>query len=148
VLGVGEVCTAVQFFTNQLPSGPLTNAIRKDYYWGRSGELFVTPKPGYIFNSETNGTNSGSPYNYDTQVPLIMAGPGVQAGRYGQTASPADIAPTIASLLGIEPPSLSEGRVLSEALLTLPSMHVHQQPTTEIPTVPTAPPPGRKKNRY
>ena len=145
VPGVGEVCTAVQFFTNQLPSGPLTNAMQKDYYWGRSGELFVTPKPGFIFNSETNGTISGSPYNYDTQVPLIIAGPGVQNGRYGQTASPADIAPTISSLLGIEPPSLSEGRVLSEALQTTPT-RVHL-PTIEIPPSPN-PPTGRKRPRY
>ena len=141
VPGVGEVCTAVQFFTNQLPSGPLTNAIKKDYYWGRSGELFVTPKPGYIFISEANGTTSGSPYNYDTQVPLIMAGRGVQQGRFGHTSSPADIAPTIAALLGIEPPSISEGRVLWEALQTtsVSRQRVQMEPPPEQVVPPTNP---------
>ncbi len=116
--GVGEVYTAAQFFTNQVPSGPLMNAVRKSYYWGRSGELFVMPRPGHIFMSESTGTTTGSPYNYDTQVPLIISGGNVQNGRFGQSSSPADIAPTIANILGIEQPSLSEGRVLSEAMST------------------------------
>lgn len=116
IAGVGEVYTAAQFFTNQLPSGPLMDAVRKSYYWGRSGELFVMPRPGHIFISESTGTATGSPYNYDTQVPLIISGSNVQNGRFGQTSSPADIAPTITNILGIEQPSLCEGRVLSEAL--------------------------------
>ena len=118
ITGVGEVYTAVQLFMNQLPNGPLVDAVRKSYYWGRSGELFVIPRPGYIFSSEATGTSTGSPYNYDTQVPLIIFGANVQPGRYGQASSPTDIAPTLSSLLGIEPPSLSEGRVLWEALST------------------------------
>ncbi len=116
IAGVGEVYTAAQFFTNQLPSGPLMDAVRKSYYWGRSGELFVMPRPGHIFISESTGTTTGSPYNYDTQVPLIISGSNVQNGRFGQTSSPADIAPTITNILGIEQPSLCEGRVLTEAL--------------------------------
>jgi len=116
VPGIADAYAAFQFYTNQLPNGPLLDAIRKSYYWGRSGELYVVPKPGFIFDSEINGTKSGSPYNYDCQVPLIIAGTGVQAGRYGTSASPADIAPTIAGILGIEPPSTSEGRILFECL--------------------------------
>jgi predicted AlkP superfamily pyrophosphatase or phosphodiesterase len=118
IAGVGEVYTAAQFFTNQLPSGPLMDAVRKSYYWGRSGELFVMPRPGHIFMSESTGTTTGSPYNYDTQVPLIISGSTVQNGRFAQNSSPADIAPTIANILGIEQPSICEGRVLSEALST------------------------------
>jgi len=116
IAGVGEVYTAAQFFTNQLPSGPLMDAARKSYYWGRSGELFVMPRPGHIFISETTGTATGSPYNYDTQVPLVISGSNVLNGRFGQSSSPADIAPTITNILGIEQPSLCEGRVLTEAL--------------------------------
>jgi predicted AlkP superfamily pyrophosphatase or phosphodiesterase len=116
IAGVGEVYTAAQFFTNQVPSGPLMDAVRKSYYWGRSGELFVMPRPGHIFISESTGTATGSPYNYDTQVPLIISGSNVQNGRFGHSSSPADIAPTITNILGIEQPSLCEGRVLTEAL--------------------------------
>lgn len=114
--GVGDTFTAFQFFMNQLPSGPNTQAARKSYYGARSGELMVLSKPGYIFSNEPNGTTHGSPYSYDSHVPLIMCGGAIKAGRYGKECSPADIAPTIAAILGIQPPSLSEGRVLHEAL--------------------------------
>jgi hypothetical protein len=43
-------------------------------------------------------------------------GGGVAPGRYLQPATPADIAPTLARLLGVEPPSNAVGRVLSEAI--------------------------------
>lgn len=116
IAGVGDVYTAFQFFMNQLPSGPHAQAAQKSYYWGRSGELYIMPKPGYIFSSEPTGTSHGSPYGYDAQVPLLIMGPAVQAGRYTNDASPADIAPTIAAFLGINAPSQSEGRVLTECV--------------------------------
>jgi len=114
--GVGDVYTAAQFFLNEVPNGPFSNTVRRSYYWGRSGDLVVLPKPGWVFSTDTEGTNSGSPYSYDAQVPLIVYGATVKAGRYGETCSPADIAPTIAALLGICTPPMSEGRVLSEAM--------------------------------
>jgi arylsulfatase A-like enzyme len=114
--GVGEVYTAAQFFLNQLPNGPLANTVRRSYYWGRSGELVVMPRPGYVFATQAEGTGGGSPFSYDAQVPLVLFGAGVKYGRYAETTSPADIAPTIASVLGIATPALCEGRALSEAM--------------------------------
>lgn len=116
VPGVGEVYSAFQFYNNQLPSGPRVDAVKRNYFPGRSGELIVLPKPNYIFSSEMNGTTHGSCYAYDTHVPLILFGPSVKQGRFSAEASPADIAPTIAALLSIEAPSLTEGRVLDECL--------------------------------
>jgi predicted AlkP superfamily pyrophosphatase or phosphodiesterase len=116
ISGCGEVYSAFQLFLNQVPNGPLTEAVRKSYFWGRSGELFITPKPGYIFTTEATGTTSGSPYSYDAQVPLVLYGAGIKSGTVGKSSSPADIAPTVASLLGINAPPISEGDVLSEAI--------------------------------
>jgi predicted AlkP superfamily pyrophosphatase or phosphodiesterase len=116
ITGVGEAYTANQLFTNQLPNSPYDAAVRKAYFWGRSGELYVIPRPGYIFSGGQTGTSHGSPYAYDQQVPLIIFGGPVQAGKYGQDASPADIAPTITSILNVPLPPLCEGRVLQEAL--------------------------------
>jgi predicted AlkP superfamily pyrophosphatase or phosphodiesterase len=116
ITGVGEVYTAAQFFLNEVPNGPLANTVRRSYYWGRSGELVILPKPGYVFSTLPDGSGTGSPFSYDAQVPLVLYGAGIKYGRYSETTSPADIAPTIASLLGIATPSLCEGRALSEAL--------------------------------
>ena len=116
VAGIGDVYTAAQFYTNQLPNGPLSDSVRRSYFWGRSGELYVVPKPGYIFSGEACGTSHGCPYSYDAQVPMIMMGTTIQSGRYGQDSSPADIAPTISAILNITMPPLAEGRVLQEAI--------------------------------
>ncbi|MBP6745097.1 alkaline phosphatase family protein [bacterium] len=112
VPGIAEVITSAQLYSNQLPNGPYSEGVRKSYYWGRSGECYVIPKPGYVFSSESTGTASGAPYSYDSQVPLLLHGFGIEGGKHSETVSPSDIAPTIAALLNIETPSLSEGKVL------------------------------------
>jgi hypothetical protein len=62
------------------------------------------------------GTDHASPYTYDTHVPLAFYGLPFRAGTYRTHAEPIDMAPTIASLLGINAPTHSAGRVLTEAL--------------------------------
>jgi hypothetical protein len=114
--GVSEVITSAQLYGNTVPNGPYSDNVRKSYYWGRSGELFVVPKPGYVFSQESTGTANGSPYSYDTQVPLLLYGHGIQGGHFNGNVSPADIAPTLAGLLGVESPSLCEGKALTPAL--------------------------------
>ncbi len=116
ISGTGEIYSAFQLFMNQLPNGPLVKGMRKSYFWGRSGELYVLPKPEFAFASETDTGASGSPYNYDVQVPLLIFGNSIRAGSYASAISPADIAPTVANILNICSPSVSEGRVLQEAL--------------------------------
>ncbi len=114
--GISEAYTAGQLFANNMPNGPLTESVRQGYYWGRSGELVILPKPGYIFSSEPTGTSHGSPYAYDAQVPLLLYGTGIRAGKYGNSCAPQDIAPTLATVVGTAAPSLCEGRVLTECL--------------------------------
>jgi predicted AlkP superfamily pyrophosphatase or phosphodiesterase len=85
----------------------------------RSGDLHVLLKPFWLFSSE-RGTTHGSPYEYDTLVPLILSGPGVRPGVYHQPGQIVDLAPTLAALLGVEFPTPREGRVLTEVLTGLP----------------------------
>ena len=59
------------------------------------------------------GSTHGSPYEYDTHVPLLVWGPSwVKAGRRDGRVETADIAPTLAGLLRLPPPAASEGRPL------------------------------------
>ncbi|MBZ5568409.1 MAG: alkaline phosphatase family protein [Acidobacteriia bacterium] len=62
------------------------------------------------------GTSHGSPYFYDTHVPLAFFGVPFQAGVYRGHCEPVDMAATLASMLGINAPSKAIGRVLTEAL--------------------------------
>ncbi len=56
-------------------------------------------------------------YSYDTHVPILLMGPGIKPGKYHQPAAVNDIAPTLATLLEVETPAGSMGRVLVEALV-------------------------------
>ena len=78
-------------------------------------ELFVTLKPHMSWGTSGNAEH-GQPSDDDTHVALIVAGPGVRPGRYTQRVQVADLAPTLARLVGVTPLEPLDGRVLVEAL--------------------------------
>ena len=87
--------------------------------WNRelSGDIMVVTKPYWYFGSGSSGTSHGSPYAYDTNVPLIVMGKQwIKPGYYGQYAEVVDIAPTLAHVLHVRQPAGAEGRVLTETL--------------------------------
>ena len=100
---------------------PLARAVAAGFFPDRSGDLIVIPKRNWIFVSDDktivpgNATTHGSGYPYDVEVPLILLGAGIAPGRYDQSASPADLAPTLARIAGVPLPTAT-GRVLEEAL--------------------------------
>ncbi|GAB3167785.1 alkaline phosphatase PafA [Telluribacter humicola] len=81
----------------------------------RSGDIQIIPQPGW-FSGGMTGTTHGSPYNYDTQVPFLLYGWGVNKGETLRRTTIADIAPTISALLRILPPDGSVGLPVEEAL--------------------------------
>jgi predicted AlkP superfamily pyrophosphatase or phosphodiesterase len=86
-----------------------------------SGDLIVVQKPFLYLADSFNTANHGSPYSYDTHVPVIIMGQGFRPGHYPEPATPLDIAPTVATVLGIATPNKSQGRILREALDSLRS---------------------------
>ena len=58
----------------------------------------------------------GSPWRYDTHVPIIFAGPGIDAHTVSRLVHPVDVAPTIAAFLGMTPPGAAQGQPLKEVL--------------------------------
>ena len=93
---------------------PLTRQVARSYYPGRSGDLVVIPKPYWY--TWIRRADHGTGYDYDTRVPLILAGAGIAPGRYTSAAAPEDIAPTLAFLAGVTL-AQPDGRVLTEALV-------------------------------
>lgn len=88
--------------------------VSNGFYPARSADIFYLPEPYWL--SGKTGTTHGTPFGYDTHVPVIFMGPGIKAGVYNQTVRPNDIAPTLATLLSVETPSGSVGRALGEIL--------------------------------
>jgi arylsulfatase A-like enzyme len=66
----------------------------------------------FLFDKGPVACMHGSPWNYDTHVPIMFAGSGIPASRTTQLVHPVDIAPTIAALLGITAPGASQGSIL------------------------------------
>jgi hypothetical protein len=114
--GVAEVFTRTQM-ENGGPATRMGTLMRRAWNRHLSGDLVVVAKPFWLLGSEKTGTTHGSPYTYDSNVPLmLMGGPWFRPGAYGQYAEVVDIAPTLAHLLRVRPPAASEGRVLTETL--------------------------------
>jgi predicted AlkP superfamily pyrophosphatase or phosphodiesterase len=92
---------------------PVQRAAALSHYPARSGDFVVVPRTNWINTSV--GTTHGTHHDYDQRVPLVLYGAGIKPGRFDRAASPADIAPTLASLVGVRM-GHAEGTVLAEAL--------------------------------
>ncbi len=113
--GVAECFLRSQILSGRLPQTKIARSVANGFHAQRNGNLVVVPQP-FFFIAEGIATTHGTPYVYDTHVPVIFYGAGVMAGAYNDASSPADIAPTLAALLRIEIPSNSVGRILSEVI--------------------------------
>lgn len=88
-------------------------AMQKAFNAELSGDVEFALKPYWMFGSSTTMTTHGSPYPYDTNVPILFYGPAwVKAGRVDARVEEVDVAPTLARMLGISAPSASEGKLL------------------------------------
>ena len=115
--GIAQVYTRSQFEAGTGSATRMDLLMRRAWHRQLSGDLVVVTKPYWYFSTSASGTSHGSPYAYDTNVPLVLAGrPWIRAGSYGQYAEVVDIAPTLAHLLRVRPPAAAEGRVLTELL--------------------------------
>jgi predicted AlkP superfamily pyrophosphatase or phosphodiesterase len=116
VPGIARCFTRTQLMRGATSvTDPIERRALHGFYPARSGDAVLVPEP-FKYLADTLTATHGSPYSYDTHVPTIIMGAGVNAGRYLEPASPTDIAPTLSALLRITPPSNSTGRVLIEAL--------------------------------
>lgn len=98
-----------------LPTWPWTAYVTNGYHPKISGDVMVFEDPGVLFSGGT-GTSHGSPWAYDTHVPILVSGPGIRPGVYSDSVSQSDIAPTLCQLLRIEQPSGCVGKPLVKAL--------------------------------
>ncbi len=119
VPGINRAFTRTQLETGSISAGDVTGRrVLHGFHPRRSGDVIMVQEPFKYFGEGTSPipATHGSPYSYDTHVPLIIMGQGVAPGRYPQAATPADIAPTLATIMRLQLPSNAVGRVLVEGL--------------------------------
>jgi predicted AlkP superfamily pyrophosphatase or phosphodiesterase len=113
--GMARVFRSETLSAGSSSKDPLLRAASLSYAQGASGDLVFALKPGWMFGA--TGTTHGSASADDQHVPVILFGSGIKPGQYRESATPADIVPTLAAMAGITLPS-AEGRVLRSALVT------------------------------
>jgi hypothetical protein len=87
------------------------------WFPGRSGDALLCPANEVFYDdSKRDRAGHGGPQRDQRLVPFLLYGMGVRPGTYREPVSTLDIAPTVARLLGVEPPAQCEGRARFEAL--------------------------------
>ena len=111
---VARVYTRDQLLRGAVSTDRVSQRVLRGFNAQRSGDLEIILEP-YWLRSAT-GTTHGTPYNYDAHIPLVLMGPRIKPGTYSDRVALNDLAPTVTTIVGVDPPSGSSGRVLTEAL--------------------------------
>lgn len=111
--GFGFAYTRQEMLSGSRAGAPYFDALEKAWHPAVSGDVQYAIKPHWMWGSRGIGAIHGSPYAFDSQVPILLYGPAwIGKGRIDKPVEVVDIAPTLAALLGIAPPPTSEGHVL------------------------------------
>jgi len=114
VAPVWRAYTRSQLLEGRVPPDRWSRRVLLSFDRQRSGDVDVLFEPYWM--SSGAGTTHGTAYSYDTHIPLIVMGPGIREGRYHQAVALNDLAPTLATLLGVETPSGASGQALADIL--------------------------------
>ena len=115
--GVAQAIASSALREGKLPDTPLNQAILNNFNPNRSGDIYVVFKPHWFindFDGLTVAATHGSPWRYDSFVPIAFAGMQIPAQHVQRRVLTVDIAPTLTNVLGIKALSGSAGVPLVE----------------------------------
>lgn len=70
------------------------------------GDLYLVPEPGWFDAiAESSGTNHGTPWDYDREVPVLMWGTAIERRVSDEPVNVLRVASTLAALLAVPPPA-------------------------------------------
>ncbi len=123
--GIAYAQTRGDLLLGRTSNSPLQIQIRRNFHPTRSGNIHLIQEQYWFLHSTDEAQKMGlegiaaihgSPWAYDTYVPIFFAGNGIPAQTINRRVSPTDIAPTIAKYLNIKFPSGSIGNPLEEVI--------------------------------
>jgi predicted AlkP superfamily pyrophosphatase or phosphodiesterase len=105
--GVAAAFTRSQYTAPATPGeNPFLTQVRRSYYPGRCGDVYVLLKPYHLPSAALGtGTTHGTPYEYDTHVPLVVFGQGVKPGVRTERVTPLAAAPILAKAARVPLPT-------------------------------------------
>lgn len=116
--GIGYAIPSEDLISGRVPDAPISRQVLRNFNPARSGDIYIIYAPHWVptATGDVAIVNHGSPWRYDTFVPIVFAGSNVRSGRVYRPVETVDIAPTLSAYLGIKPPSGSTGKPLLEVL--------------------------------
>ena len=99
---------------SQYDEGGIKGMVVRGYHPKRCGDIVIVLEPGWYPAEGIQGTTHGSPWSYDTHVPILFYGNGIRKGSSVKYHSITDVAPTISALLNIKYPSGATGQPIAE----------------------------------
>lgn len=114
--GVSNYYTEAVIKQSDFDEGGIKGKIIRGYHPKRSGDLAFVLEPGWFEGNSVQGTTHGSPYSYDTHIPMLFFGFGVKQGTSAVYHPITDIAPTVSVILGIMFPNGCTGQPITELL--------------------------------
>jgi hypothetical protein len=106
---------ASSVFTSSYFASGIEALIQNGFNQKRSGDIVFEYNPATISYSKTGSTH-GSGLNYDTHIPLLFFGKGINKGSSFEKTTIVDIAPTMSALLGISYPNGNTGNPIKMVL--------------------------------
>jgi len=112
--GIADVYFRRELMNGKNPDRPYLGKYQRGYFPPRGKDFLIRPCEYWLITSSATGTSHGSPYRYDTHVPMVFWGKGIKSGKVSREVNTVDIAPTIAQYLGLSYPATVDGKPLRE----------------------------------
>ena len=117
--GIAFAIPSIDLLEGNIADTDLNKSILRSYHPKRSGDIYIVTEPYWYINDfdglEVASTH-GSPWKYDTYVPIIFAGNGLKHQNIFRNVETVDVALTLSNYLKIKIPSGSSGEPLVEVL--------------------------------
>ena len=107
--GVDRVLTKDEIM-NASENDKILRRLKNSFHEEKSADLWILQEKYWIIKYP-HGTGHGTPYDYDTHVPLYFSHVTFSPAKSDDHVATVDIAPTIAKILGVVPDS-ADGKVL------------------------------------
>jgi predicted AlkP superfamily pyrophosphatase or phosphodiesterase len=121
IKGIRCAVAASDIRKGTLADTELNRRIVNNYHPMRSGNIHIVADQFWYFYYQMEPTakiaaTHGSPWSYDSYVPIFFMGRGIPHQRISRRVTPYDISVTLAQMLDIKPPSAAIGTPLREVL--------------------------------
>ncbi|MEH6822673.1 MAG: alkaline phosphatase family protein [Motiliproteus sp.] len=115
--GIALAVSSTALRHGNVPDTWLYRSVLNNFHAKRSGDIYIVFEPNWFINDFDGlrvAVTHGSPWRYDTFVPIIFAGAEIQPRHVFRQVSTVDIAPTLSAYIGTKPPSGATGKLLVE----------------------------------